>query len=649
MADDFAKKVRELWTQAEEADKDNRAEALTDLEFAAPDKTAGHWDPQVKRYREQMGIERYGFPLPCLTINTVPQFVGQVIGDRRANQTSIKVLPREDGDVEVAQVRSELIRSIELQSRADRARSIAFEQQVTCGIGNTRIDLEYAREDAFDRDLFIRSIANPLGVLWDPAAADPTGRDANYCFVSDRITKEEFERRFPDASKSSLEARGMEGEGWTEGNMVRVAEYWRMDERPIKIAMMQDGSIRDITKMKLDASMPVLKKPDGTPMIRDSACRYATMVFTNGQEELAEPFELKIPRVPIIRWMGRETWIGERRVRYGLVRYMRDPARLKDYNRSVRAELLMLMPRANYIAEAGAILGREGDWENTLIHNDGTKPPIPIAAQLAAALLEEAQMFSQDMKETTGIYEAELGMRSNETSGIAIQRRQQQGDVASIIYHDNANSAMQEEGEVLNALVDITYDTARTIRTVGMDDATKMVRINDPNHPESVDLSVGRYDVTISTAAAYATKRQESAAQLMELAKQSPQLIEAAGDLIIKELDLINGDKIGERVKRAMDPAILGDDGDDNMSEEEKQQKAQQAEKAQQLQQQAQELEMRQKVAEVDKAEADARRAQAEADKAEAEATEAKVKLALAGADMSETAANASDIEDLAA
>jgi hypothetical protein len=72
------------------------------------------------------------------------------------------VLPREDGDVKVAEVRSELIRSIELQSRADRARSIAFEQQVTCGIGHTRIDLEYARDDAFDRDLFIRSIANPI-------------------------------------------------------------------------------------------------------------------------------------------------------------------------------------------------------------------------------------------------------------------------------------------------------------------------------------------------------------------------------------------------------------------------------------------------------------------------------------------------------
>jgi hypothetical protein len=152
-------------------------------------------------------------------------------------------------------------------------------------------------------------------VLWDPAAADPTGRDASYCFVSDRITKEEFERRFPDASKSSLEARGMEGEGWTEGDMVRVAEYWRMDERPIKIAMMQDGSIRDITDEAgcVDAGAEEARRDADDPRFR---CKYATMVFTNGQEELAEPFELKIPRVPIIRWMGRETWIGERRVRY---------------------------------------------------------------------------------------------------------------------------------------------------------------------------------------------------------------------------------------------------------------------------------------------------------------------------------------------
>ena len=86
---------------------------------------------------------------PCLTINSLPQFVGQVVGDRRINKTSIKVLAREDSDVDIASVRGDLIRNIEAQSRAERVYGMAFEQEVTCGIGNFRIDLDYADDDVF--------------------------------------------------------------------------------------------------------------------------------------------------------------------------------------------------------------------------------------------------------------------------------------------------------------------------------------------------------------------------------------------------------------------------------------------------------------------------------------------------------------------
>ena len=614
---DFGEEVRELWAQAEEADKANRKEAIADLEFAAPDEIAGHWDPKVREYREAEGIRRYGFPLPCLTINTMPQFIGQVVGDRRANQTAIKVLPREGGDVKIAEIRSELIRSIEIQSKADRVRMIAFEQQVACGIGHTRIDLDYAYEDAFDRDLFIRSIPNPMSVLWDPLAADPTGRDATYCFVSEKMKNDEFERRFPKGQKPSLFDAEMRASDWCDTDTVRVAEYWKIEERKRTIAMLADGKVVDYTGKPLDASMPVATKADGTPMIRDALCKYAVRQLTNGQEELGDKFELKLHRVPIIRWMGRETWIGDRRVRFGLVRYARDPARLKDYNRSVRAELLMLMPRANFIAQASAVKGREDDWPNTLVHNDGTEAPKPISAQLAAALLEEAQMFSQDMKETTGIHEAELGMKSNETSGIAIQRRQQQGDIGTIIYHDNANSAMQEEGECLNALIDITHDTARTIRTVGADESAKMLRINDPSDPESIDLSVGRYDVTISTGPAYATRRQEQSAQLMELASRSPKFAETVPDYIVQSLDVENADKMAERFKRTIPPQILGDEQDDGKSPEEIQQAQMASQQAMQEQQQMKELQMRLQIAQVGEAEAKARKANAEAEAVE--------------------------------
>jgi hypothetical protein len=106
----------------------------------------------------------------------------------------------------------------------------------------------------------------------------------------------------------------------------------------------------------------------------------------------------------------------------------------------------------------------------------------------------------------------------------------------------------------------------------------------------------------------------------MELAGQAPQITQAAGDLIIQEMDLVNGDKIAERIKRAMDPAILGDDADDDLSDEEKAQKQAQAQQAQQMQQMQVQLQMEAAQAETALKVAQAKKAEAEAMKAQAEA-----------------------------
>jgi len=617
MADDFGKEVRELWNQGEEADRKNREEALYDLQFAAGEQ----WDDRVRQYRESGDRP---FPLPCLTINQLPQFIGQVVGDRRANQTSIKVLPREDGDKDVAEVRSELIRSIELQSKADRIYTQSFEQAVTCGIGNFRIDLDYAYDDAFERDLFIRGIPNPLAVMWDPLASDPTAKDASWCFVTDRITTDEYKRRFPKATLPSGFDPDVTAGGWCEDDTVRMAEYWKIEERERTIALFADGTVTDVTDRTDDYNGLLFVGPDGKPRIRKAKCKYAVMVLTNGQEELSDPFELKLPRLPIIRVMGREVWGGDRRVRFGLTRFARDPQRLKNYWRSVVAELLMGAPRANYIAQQSAIKGRTGDWANTLVYNDGAPQPQEITGTNMAAIINEAAMCAQDMKDTTGLHDASLGARSNETSGIAIQRRQNEGDIATIGYHDNMNAAMQEAGEVLNALIPVVYDTPRTIRVIGADDAVRLLRVNDPTFQptdlvkENVTLATGRYDVTISTGPAYATKRQEAAAGMIEFARSSPDIVARAGDLIAKAQDWPMADEFAERLQP---PGAM--DGDE-MSDEQKQAAMQ----AQQKQQMVEELQMTAAQADVELKQAQARKANAEADKAEAEAQLSAVELA---------------------
>lgn len=635
---DFGKEVRDLWQQGEDADRENRREALDDLKFAAGEQ----WDDRVRQYRESGDRP---FPLPCLTINTLPQFIGQVVGDRRANQTSIKVLPREDGDKQVAEVRSELIRSIEHQSKADRVYTQSFEQSVTCGIGNFRVDLDYAYEDAFERDLFIRAIPNPLAVMWDPMAADPTAKDAGWCFVPDRISQEEYRKRFPKAASPSLFDPHSGGRDWFENDMVRLAEYWKIDERPRKLALMQDGSVEDVTGKDESLWTPRLfRGVDGTqePRVRDAKCKYAKMVLTNGQEELSDPFELKLPRLPIIRVMGREVWIGDKRVRFGLTRFARDPQRLKNYWRSVVAELLMGAPRANYIARAAAIKGREMDWPNTLVANDGAELPVAVTGQNLAAFINEAAMCAQDMKDTTGLHDAMLGIQSNETSGVAIQRRQHEGDIATIGYHDNMNASMQEAGEVLNALIPVVYDTPRTIRVIGADEAVRLLRVNDPDFQatelvkENIDLSKGRYDVAISTGPAYMTRRQEAATQLMELARGNQDLMARAGDLVMKALDIPDGDEIAERLRP---PGTV--DTEDMTPEQQAEQQAakQQQQMVQQMEMQAAQAELATKAASARKAEADADKAEAEAEKAQFELIRMKAEMAVEGAEMAGVAA----------
>jgi tRNA threonylcarbamoyladenosine modification (KEOPS) complex Cgi121 subunit len=632
---DFGKEVRELWKQGEEADSDNRAEAILDLKFEGYDQ----WDEKDRKLRELR-------ELPCITINFVQQYTNMVVGDWLQNETSIKVLPRDNGTTAVADVRSELIRSIELQSKADRIYTSSLAQMVACGISNFRVDVDYAYEDAFDQDILFRDIPDPLAVMWDPLAFDPTGRDAGWCFVGDELTKAEYKRLYPDAAEPKLISRDA-GSNWAKADTVLVPEFWKIVEKLRTFGLTVDGKTVDLTGMPQRKWPRIAVDPETKQkIIRENAkCKYAVRVMTNGVEELTDPYELKLSRLPIIRVMGRETRVEGRRIRSGMIRAMRDSQRLKNYARSIRAELLMKAARVNFVAEARSVEGREADWDNVLTYNDNTPKPEEVTNRNLAALVNEENFYSQDMKEVTGLHEASRGAPGNETSGTAIVARQNEGDVATAIFHANMTSAQEEAGEVANELIDQVYDIARTVRVVGPDLAVKMVRVNDPSHQKNVDLTLGKYGVTISTGPSFASRRQEGVAQLMELARIDPRIAEVGGDIIVGEMDLVNGQQLQERIKRAMPPQILGDDANDDKSPEELAQQQAAAAEAKQMQQMGVALEMQSKQADTELKQAQARKAVADAEQSEANALKAKfeaMQLAQGGDD---EAANRLQIE----
>lgn len=559
--DEFLSDMRAQYRADVEYDRINRYEAMDDLRFAAGEQ----WDPVVLQQRKA---------LPCLVINTIPQFTAQLVGDWRESRKAIKVVPSNNEDTDTASVREDLVRSIEMQSRASRSYDHAFESMVQCGDGAFKVTVEYSYDDVFDQDIYLRPIEDVMATVWDRFSVDPTGRDARRVFVDDRLPKDEFHRKWPNAASGSTLMENDKVDratmlGWVDDESYRVTEYWRMIERQKTLALFEDGKMYEIDD---DTDIDALLTAHGNVQkTRVVWCRYAQMHYCTGTDILAGPYEYRLNRLPIIRMSGRVVNVAGRRVRYGLVRFMKDPSRLKNFWRSIAAEQLGYAPKAQWLATQSAVEGRQEAFRKAhltrdplLIVNDEAvigqniqriEPPAP-----QNAIFQEVAMNTQDMKDVSGIHDASLGIRSNETSGRAILSRQHEGDVASKTYFDNADSAVLEAGDVVNQLIPQIYDGTRIIRLIGKDESVKFQRINDPMDPNSIDLSVGLFDVALSTGTSYTTRRVEAAQAMMDAIQVYPQLMALAGDLVVKAQDWPGAEELAERLQKTIPPEFLNEE-----------------------------------------------------------------------------------------
>ena len=172
------------------------------------------------------------------------------------------------------------------------------------------------------------------------------------------------------------------------------------------------------------------------------------------------------------------------------------------------------------------------------------------------------------MKGTTGIYDAALGSKSNETSGIAITRRQSESDVANYHFADNLQRSLEHCGRILIDLIPKIYDNERVLRLMPPDhdqDDVKQVRINQvvmglDGMPVMLnDLSAASFDVRVTVGRSYATKRIETANSMIEFVRAMPNAAPLIADLLAKALDWPDADEVARRLKAMVPPQALRD------------------------------------------------------------------------------------------
>jgi len=586
--------ARDRMNIAISAYSESREDELDDLRFYAgsPDNQ-WQWPADVLATRGAVQGQTIN-ARPCLTINKLPQHVRQVTNDQRQNRPSGKVIPVDDNaDVEVAEVFNGMVRHIEYISDADVAYDTACENQVAYGEGYIRILTEYCDDDSFDQDVKIGRIRNSFSVYMDPLIQDPCGADAKWCFITEDITKDEYHRLYPNASPAntlqSLGVGDMSLAQWMNEKTIRIAEYFYVDYEHSTLNLYPGNA----TAFEGTQEDKYLRSMFGKPVkSRQADRRKVKWCKINGYEILEEQ-EWAGKHIPVVRVVGNEFEVDGRIHVSGLVRNAKDAQRMYNYWVSQEAEMLALAPKAPFIGYGGQFEGYENNWKTANTQNwpylevnpdvtdgAGNALPLPQRAQPPMAqngLIQAKVGASDDIKATTGQYDASLGQRSNETSGRAIMARQREGDVGTYHYVDNLARAVRHVTRQLVDLIPKIYDTERIARVIGEDGEPDMVKIN-PSQQEPVkkivDLqgnviekiynpSVGKYDVCVTTGPGYATKRQEAADMMVQVSQANPQLWAIAGDLIVRNFDWPGAEELAKRLKKTIDPKFLGDSEDD--------------------------------------------------------------------------------------
>jgi len=554
--DSRIQQAMEFLRQVNDVDSNNRAEALDDVRFAAGDQ----WPVDVQNSRV---LEAR----PCLTINKVDAYCRQIVNQIREQRPRIKCHGMNtQTDEKQAEIITGLCRHIELQSDADQAYLNAVDYAVRMGWGYIRIHTNYVKDDSFNQEIYIKPIENPFTVYFDPNSIMADGSDAERCLITTLIPKKTFSAMYPEAEiDSGFVSRGtgdVVGD-WIQKEEIRIAEYWYTVRESVVLLQLSDGSsiYEDETDKELikELGIEIINKRDSVRK-KIKWCKVTAM-------QVLEEGEWAGKYIPIVPVYGQSTIVQGKHKRFGLVRMAKDPQRMYNYWSTALTETVALAPKAKWLLAEGQDEGHENEWAQANIKAmpvlrykqtdiDGRTAPPPVRQspeQPPTGAMAAMQSMNLDLQAVIGIFDPSQ-LPQGIQSGKAIAGQQAQSDMTNMHYYDNLTRSIRQVGRIILDLIPKIYDTERAMRIIGADGKPEIMTINERKMDEQGvnrilnDVTVGEYDVVMDTGPGYNTKRQEASDAMMQLFAAEPQLIQVAGDLLVRNMDFPGSDVIADRM-----------------------------------------------------------------------------------------------------
>lgn len=477
----------------------------------------------------------YGFTI-AKEPNLLLTYVNQMANETLQNDYSANVSPNGGGaTLEKARERQDVLRGLQRTGGAPQVYNFASRDQISSGLAYSMIQMKYAGRRGLGKTFKYKYYRDTFNVFPTPSVEECTFSDATDWLIKKKVKKRYWKKE-----------TGLDTDDWGSDKERTLWEYWvkqidedqeylRTDGKEVlesELPLMNDDS-PDLTDINLDEE----GQPLGRGIEEVTWCWYKI----TDDEKVIDEQTWKGEKSPIVATTGRRVEDEKGEIQLQAATYFaEEPQLIYSIIENIMMLRLARSPYSRYkVAYESVLTKGEADLKEISLTGEGTlwykqwntegkeiRSPEEIQPELVDAMLlklQEAQVVK--MQQILGIFDAQLGQRSNETSGVAIERRNQQGLTGNYDITFNYLEYVKELNAVVLEVFPKYMTAPQQLMFVDSDDKAVIKWVNQNTKDGYIDFKDdGEYDLVIEVRPNAKTAREEEADSLMNLLKVAPVL-----------------------------------------------------------------------------------------------------------------------------
>lgn len=637
LRDSLAMRARAWWKDASEHPlwKDFIAQSKEDLGFYVGGRGQWSYDNNFEDYDK---LRRAGRAV--ISINHVQAVVDVMTGYERQNRVDIKTAPQGNEDSESAELMSLLLKFEQDKAGVPDLITEMFEEGTITGLDCLDVGIDYTGEDPLDGVIDCKRLRPGRDVIWDPWWNDYGANDSRYFLKWKWAFEMDAVAEYPEHAEAIRDGITQLYTAWSSASStsdnkgMAGGAYGTVRGHPVESlsdeALFWDKSTRRILILEVwyriyDSKWIVVDQDLGTVFGKDEEGddewdRADATAYVKGQVEAGMPkdrfraIELKsrkvrmgtvIPATYVVIEEDKNPYENDDReypfavyrakkkgdIVYGVVRNLKDPQRVENKRISQCLDIIARYANIRPLVPKGSLVDVSvlQDHTDAPLVVDYSKVPggqkiewlVPPLAEIAKVLTDLALTMKINMREVSGINTELLGTENDVKSGIAIARRQAQGQVITTLFFDNLRRTRKFIGQRLARRIQQVYSREKFVRLTNSLGQPMVIRVNPQElkgqrkslsqealrakvqevekqgQPRVlVDIDALKYDVIISEAPSTPTARASARQDLMEIVKEIPMIGPLVLDVLLELSDIPDRATIVARAKASMPPAL---------------------------------------------------------------------------------------------